>query len=41
VPIESVEPAETQEPLIREVPKFLDESGKGGVTRSQNQRVEP
>jgi hypothetical protein len=24
-----VEPAETQEPLIREGPKFLDESGKG------------
>jgi len=41
VPIELVERAETQEPLIREGSKFLDESGEGGVTRSQNHKGEP
>ena len=41
VPIELVEGAETQEPLIPEGPKFLDESGKGGVTRSQHDKGEP
>jgi hypothetical protein len=41
VPIESVEGAEMQEPLIRDGSKFLDESGEGGVTRSQHQGGQP
>jgi 3-hydroxybutyryl-CoA dehydratase len=41
VPIELGEGAEMQEPLIREGPKFPDESGKGGVTRSHNHKGEP
>jgi hypothetical protein len=31
VPIESLDRAEMQEPLIREGPRFLDESGEGGA----------
>jgi len=38
VPIELLEGAEMQEPLIRDTPKFLDEFAEGEATRSQNHK---